>query len=240
MSGHAIWVVLALTAAAGAMIPLGSGLAWIERIRPGHLRQDALHAIVAFGGGALLSAVALVLVPQGSLRLGTASMSLAFASGAATFLLVDRAIQRRGGRASQLLAMVMDFVPESLALGAAFATGGGSGPLLAFLIGLQNLPEGLNAHRELVDTGTPNAHAFAFLAPLALLGPLAGGLGFLLLADQPVINGFVFLFAAGGILYLVFQDIAPLAHRRGHWAPALGAVAGFLMGMVAHQLIGSA
>jgi ZIP family zinc transporter len=39
-------------------------------------------------------------------------------------------------------------------------------------------------------------------------------------------------FAGGGILYLVFQDIAPQAKLQRHWIPALGAVIGFLFGVM--------
>lgn len=43
---------------------------------------------------------------------------------------------------------------------------------------------------------------------------------------------------AGGILYLVFQDIAPQARLEKHWAPSLGAVAGFLLGVLGHMAAG--
>jgi len=44
--------------------------------------------------------------------------------------------------------------------------------------------------------------------------------------------------AGGGILYLVFQDIAPQSKMRRHWAPPLGAVLGFAVGMVGKQVLG--
>lgn len=44
--------------------------------------------------------------------------------------------------------------------------------------------------------------------------------------------------ASGGILYLVFQDIAPQARMRKHWLPALGAILGFAIGMLGKKLIG--
>jgi len=46
------------------------------------------------------------------------------------------------------------------------------------------------------------------------------------------------LFAAGGILYLIFQDIAPQSQMKHHWGPALGAVAGFCLGMLGRLLVG--
>ena len=47
------------------------------------------------------------------------------------------------------------------------------------------------------------------------------------------------LFAAGGILYVVFQDIAPQAKLERHWSPPLGAVAGFLLGLIGQLLVSS-
>lgn len=45
------------------------------------------------------------------------------------------------------------------------------------------------------------------------------------------------LFCRGGILYLIFNDIAPRAHLKHREFPALGAVSGFLFGLVGALLI---
>jgi len=45
------------------------------------------------------------------------------------------------------------------------------------------------------------------------------------------------LFCSGSILYLIFQDIAPEAHIERRDFPAVGAISGFLMGMVGTMLI---
>ncbi len=45
------------------------------------------------------------------------------------------------------------------------------------------------------------------------------------------------LFAAGGILYLTFEDIAPQARLKDHRSPALGVIAGFLVGIVGQMLL---
>ena len=75
-----------------------------------------------------------------------------------------------------------------------------------------------------------------FLA-MSLLGPIAGLIGYFFLSEYPLVTSATMLFAAGGILYLVFQDIAPQAKLRNHWVPSLGAVAGFLAGMVGKLII---
>ena len=49
--------------------------------------------------------------------------------------------------------------------------------------------------------------------------------------------GGIMLFASGGILYLIFQDIAPQVPLKRSWAPSQGAVAGFALGLVGHLLV---
>jgi ZIP family zinc transporter len=153
---------------------------------------------------------------------------------------LDRVIQSHGGRFSQLIAMVSDFIPEAMALGAILLEDKGSALLLVLLIGLQNLPEGFNAYREIYNskgnTLSKSRIVLAF-ACMALLGPLSAWLGFEILVNQPFILGGIMLFASGGILYLTFQDIAPQVPLEKHWMPAQGAVAGFALGLVGHLLV---
>ena len=228
-----------LAALAGATIPLGGLAARVEKIRPGWLEDEFRHSVIAFGGGALIAAVALVLVPEGSSRLSGWTAPVAFGAGGVCFFLADRLIEKRGKGAAQFMAMLLDFLPESMAMGAVFAAGGTTGPLLAFLIALQNFPEGFNAYRELRMVGRfrPAVVISAFCV-LVLLGPLAAWFGFAYLRSAPEILGAIMLFAAGGILYLTFEDIAPRAYLERHWAPPLGAVAGFMLGMAGEAMIG--
>jgi ZIP family zinc transporter len=45
------------------------------------------------------------------------------------------------------------------------------------------------------------------------------------------------LFAASGILYLTFQDLAPQSRDGDRKLPAVGAVLGFLLGVVGQVLL---
>jgi ZIP family zinc transporter len=223
---------------AGAMIPLGAFFALREHIQPKWLEQELRHSVIAFGGGVLLAAVSFLLVPDGIPYLSAVWSITAIGAGGLTFLWLDRLIALKGGSAAQLVGMVSDFIPEALALGALFATGDRAAPLLAILIGLQNLPEGFNAYRELMAAGRYSSGAILwwFIA-LVPLGPFAAVLGQLYLVERPALIGFVMLFAAGGILYLIFQDIAPQARLERRWAPPLGAVGGFMLGVLGHMLV---
>ena len=110
--------------------------------------------------------------------------------------------------------------------------------MLAVLIGLQNLPEGFNAYRDLRSISQASRQRIlGFMLLLALLGPLLAITGWFYLSGNVAMLGVIMLFASGGILYLIFQDIAPQSHMKHHWAPPLGAVLGFCLGMLGNSIM---
>ena len=231
--------MLLFTTLAGVCILVGGLVARIERIHPEWLEKELRHSIIAFGGGVLIAAVALVLVPEG-IRLipSVVGASVVLVSGGLVFFVVERFFGIRRRETPQFIAMLLDYLPESLALGGMFAIGAASAPMLAMLIGLQNLPEGFNAYRELKSLPHSNPKkTLLLMCALIPLGPLIGTVGWVYGADHSVFLGGVMLFASGGILYLLFQDIAPQSHLERHWVPALGAVLGFGVGMLGQLLI---
>ncbi|NVK17287.1 MAG: divalent cation transporter [Methylocystaceae bacterium] len=239
MTSLADWeLVVLLSIAAGITIPAGGLFARVEHISPKWLEKEFRHSVIAFGGGALLAAVSLVLVPQG-VETSPPVLSVAlFLLGGVVFYGLDRLIQSRGGSYSQLIAMVSDFMPEAMALGAMLTQDYKSALLLAFLIGLQNFPEGFNAYREILCKGHHGGQKILlWFSALVLIGPVCALLGLEYLAHMPVVMGGIMMFAAGGILYLVFQDIAPEARLKHRWAPPLGAVFGFGLGLIGHLLL---
>ncbi|MFA5942996.1 MAG: divalent cation transporter [Candidatus Thermoplasmatota archaeon] len=229
--------VVGVTLLAALATPLGGAFALQLGQTKGRFGQSLLRTIVAVGGGLLFAAVALVLVPEGLRGLPLGPALSFFVGGAVFFLLLDKGLAQRGDRVSQVLANTLDSVPTSLGLGAAFAAGGAAAPALVVLVALQNLPEGFNGYRELNEAGLSRAGTFGVLTLTSLLGPLVAAVGYLWLGGHPAFVAGLFLVAAGGILYILVQDIAPLAHRDGHWAPALGAVFGFAVGITAKVLV---
>lgn len=85
--------VIALGLLAGGTIPLGGAVAACED----WLGREGRRYVVAFGGGALLAAVSLVLVPDGMRSLAPAGAGVAMIAGGASFLALDLAIHRYGG-----------------------------------------------------------------------------------------------------------------------------------------------
>ena len=128
--------MLLMTTASGACIFAGGMLARVERIRPRWLEQELRHTIIAFGGGVLLAAVAFVLVPEGQEYFPSPGGGVAiFLAGGVVFMLVERYLAAKRHQLPQTMAMLLDFIPESLAMGGMFALGSPSAPLLALLIG---------------------------------------------------------------------------------------------------------
>ena len=157
-------------------------------------------------------------------------------AGGGAFMVVDRSQAKSNQATPQFTAMAADFLPESLALGGMFAANAEGAVLLALLIGLQNLPEGFNAWRELAAGQFNPRTALGLMVLLASLGPVCGLIGWFWLADHDAILGAMMVFAAGGILYLTFQDIAPQSKLERHWAPPLGAVLGFALALLAQMM----
>ncbi|UFS56658.1 hypothetical protein LN050_01980 [Comamonadaceae bacterium M7527] len=217
-------------------MPAGAMLATRESVQPQWLETEWRHGILALGAGALVSAVGLVLVPNGVTNLSVVAAVVCFVGGALAFMSLDIYLAKKKTAGSQCAAMLSDFVPESIALGATAALGGAT-MLLGVLIAVQNLPEGFNAYREMLPKNKQRStRLIVIFAFMALLGPVFSLIGFFYLSQFPVMVSAIMLFAAGGILYSVFQDIAPQIRMDNHWLPPLGGIVGFLVGLVGHML----
>lgn len=227
--------ILVLTFGAGLCIPLGGLLARVEHIRPAWLETEFRHFVIAFGGGLLLGAVFEVLLPEGAaLLVHPLAATGFFMLGGAVFFALERALALRRRDAPQLTGMLIDYLPESVALGGLATSNPSLALVLALVIGLQNVPEGFNAYRELIARRAHPRRVLQLMFGLSLTGPLAGLAAHAALGDHPRVLGAIMLVAAGGIMYLMFQDIAPQARLQRHWAPPLGAVAGFGATMLAN------
>jgi len=191
--------------------------------------------MIAMGGGILIASVAFVLVPHGMALLTPLIVGISLMSGALTFAFLDQKIARSGSSKSQVLAMLMDFIPEVLALGASFSHDPKLGLLLALFIGIQNFPEGFNAYNELMKSLKSQTKTLFILGGLSLIGIIPTLLGYLLLSNSSLTIATIMIFSAGGILYLMFQDIIPMSKLKNSGISALTGVFGFLIGMLGYM-----
>ncbi len=200
-------------------------------------KNQIIHTLMSFGAGIILSASALVLIPKGIEELKLVPFIISFLAGTILFMLINNSLANKGGKTATLLAMLMDFIPESIALGAVFATDMNMAILLALFIGLQNLPEAFNSYQDMIKSGfTSNKTLIIFLI-FSCFGVISALTGHFLLASKPKLTAHLMTFASGGILYLLFQDIIPESKLDKNYLTSLGASLGFLVGVIGEKLI---
>jgi ZIP family zinc transporter len=78
---------------------------------------------------------------------------------------------------------------------------------------------------------------FMIFLVVSLVGPLAAWEGFAFLSSSESALAMIMLFCSGGIVYLIFEDIATEAHSKRDSFPAMGAAAGFLLGLIGTMMI---
>lgn len=229
---------LLLATAAGATIPLGALIAFFDLTHPSWTRDSVRHGLLAFGAGVLIAAVALVLLPAGEAHAPDWVVFTGFLAGGVLFWLIDAAVSKVGPM-GQLIALLIDYLPEAVALGALLALGE-TGYAIALMIALQNLPEGFNAFHSM---GGKDVHRdkrlLCIYVGFVLLGPLSAWLGVAFFSEMTALLGVVTSVAAGGIVFLLVQDVVPDAHMKNRRAPALGAVFGFALGLAGHLFLPS-
>jgi ZIP family zinc transporter len=231
-----VLLVIGYTAFTGLTNVIGGVAGRFEHLRRGQFRSSVLHGLVAFGGGTMLAAVALVLLPEGLKSMDAVSAGALLVVGALVFLLLDEGIERRGGTGAQFVAMVMDFIPGSLALGAVFGTGGALGPVLAVLLSMNNVPQGFNSYKELREKHWSPSRILGAIAVTIPIGVASGLFGLFFLPAHPVVLAGLYVFSSGGLLYLMMHDIFPVAHQRKHWWPTMLGVLGFLAGILTEKI----
>ena len=224
---------------AGATVFIGGLLANLfdHHIKDSPIKYQIVHTLMSFGAGIILSAIALVLVPKGMETLSVWGVIGSFSLGAIIFMLIDKRLAKSGGQQATLLAMMMDFVPESIALGAVFAIEPQMALLLAVFIGLQNLPESFNSFRDLVQSGFSVKKTLVIFFILSFFGIISALIGHFFLRQHPDLTAHLMVFASGGILYLLIQDIIPESKLADNHLTSLGATLGFLIGIAGEMLI---
>jgi ZIP family zinc transporter len=198
-----------------------------------------LGLVLAFGAGALISAVSFDLAQEGA-RVGDPGfVGLGLAAGALTYFALNRRVGRRGHRgngadgdkdAGTALALgaFLDGIPEQTVLGIGIAAGEGVSVGLLVAIFLSNLPEAIGSSSEMRAAGTGRAAVRRLWLVVALICTAATVAGYAI-ADgvsgnvNAVVNGF----AAGALLVMLIDSMIPEAVRKGGDISGLVTVLGF-------------
>ena len=194
--------------------------------------------VLAFGAGALISAVSFDLAQEGAEVGGAGYVGLGLATGAVTYFTLNRLVERRGrskdgGEAEDTgsalaLGAFLDGIPEQLVLGIGIALGEGVSVGLLVAIFVSNLPEAIGSSTEMRAAGTRPAAIRRLWVLVALICTVATVAGYGI-ADNVSgnVNAAVNGFAAGALLVMLIDSMIPDAVRKGGDRSGLITVLGF-------------
>ncbi len=136
------------------------------------------------------------------------------------------------------IGIALHNIPEGLAIGASYQVDKTLGLSMAIMMAVQNFPEGM-AVATTLSMGRLGSAKIMLITALAgvpmgigaFVGAFVGGVSDLALSIS-------LGFAAGAMLYIVFDELIPDAHEKakGHWA-IVGIVAGVLLGILLKEYL---
>jgi zinc transporter, ZIP family len=205
--------------------------------------RQLIGLVLAFGAGALISAVSFELAAEGIRASGATPVALGLAVGAVTYFVGYLLIEQRApagragargaeGEAGTALALgaFLDGIPEQLVLGIGLAAGEGVSIGLLVAIYVSNLPEAIGSASGMRAAGHSRGQIARLWTGVALLCALATAAGYAL-ADtssggfKGAVNGF----AAGALLVMLIDSMIPEARETSGRVAGLAAVLGFAL-----------
>lgn len=227
MNGWLIAGLYGLLAASGLMVGAAAGLVL-------QMRHRVIGAITAIGVGLLIAAASLYLI-SGALKAVEASAAASGAlAGAATFSLINLSLrrwaahkrkrcggcvqqpteaERSGSGLAIAFGSLLDAVPEAFIIGSATAANARALPSAALIVafGFANFVEGLSSATGMREAGRSRAFVLLVWTGAVLVTTVAAILGYLLFANHSVEHGWLEAFAAGALISLVVETMAPEA-----------------------------
>ena len=149
-----------------------------------------------------------------------------------------------------VLAITIHNFPEGLAVGVAFGAAAGmtgearlaqigAAIALAIGIGLQNFPEGTAVALPLRREGMSRLRSFWYGQLSAVVEPVAGVLGAVLVMSMTAILPYALAFAAGAMIFVVAEELIPESQREGNVDLATaGVIGGFAIMMTLDVALG--
>jgi zinc transporter, ZIP family len=191
--------------------------------------------VLAFGAGALLSAVSFELFEEGVAVGGAPAVGIGLGLGALVYFVLARAVESVGpsgssGGTALALGAFLDGIPEQIVLGIGIAAGEGVSVALLVAIFVSNLPEAIGSAIDMHDAGTAVRSIRLLWFGVAALCALATPLGYALARGtgghfEAGINGF----AAGALLVMLVDSMIPEATRKSGRVAGLATSLGFAL-----------
>jgi len=199
--------------------------------------------VLAFGSGALISAISFDLAAEGARVGGLGVTAIGLAVGALTFYVLDGVLAKRsstgrgrpgraaaGAAAGPALALgaFLDGVPEQMALGIGLAAGQGVSVGLLVAIFVSNLPEAIGSADQMQRAGTSRRTITRLWLAVAAICGLATVVGYAVANAtsgdfRAIINGF----AAGALIVMLIDSMIPEATNEAGRTAGLVTTLGF-------------
>lgn len=231
----------------GSALLLGATVGWFVP-----MPRRVIASIMAFGSGVLISALSFELMEEAWQLGGFVAVGTGFVAGASIFTFFNKALAASGARhrkrsdagsreehvvaapqgnsKSLALGALIDGVPESIVIGTSLLAGGTIGWVAVAAVFLSNLPEGLSSAAGAKAEGKTATYTFTLWAVIAIAAGVSSFAGYTLFADaSPQVLAAVQGIAAGAILAMIMDTMAPEAFEGTHDFAGLIAVFGFLV-----------
>jgi zinc transporter, ZIP family len=233
-------------ALAASSLMLGAVLAFTRRWPD---RQVGL--VLAFGAGALISAVSFELAAEGLAVGSLGSTAGGLAVGALTYFTLDGLIAKRysagrgpAGRVSGsdpgialALGAFLDGIPEQLVLGIGLAGGEGISIGLLVAIFVSNLPEAIGSASAMRSARVPRRRVLLLWSAVAAICVLASAFGYGIAdATSGELRAGIDGFAAGALLVMLIDSMIPEATKESGRVAGLVTTLGFAVAIALSSL----
>lgn len=232
---------------------IGTGLGGLMTVLMGRPGNRVLGFVLGFSGGIMLAIIFSDLLPEAFDIAGGAVTFAGLLLGVLLIALLDLVLphthffsedseKSRFLKTGAILGLgiTMHNLPEGLAIGTGFIVSEVTGLSLVLAMVIQNIPEGMAMAAPMVAAGLASTRCVL----LAALAGLPMGIGAYLGAElgtvSPNMLSLSLGFAAGAMLYIVFDELIPEAQElaEGGHGGTFGAVSGVVAGLVLLTLLG--